>query len=610
MNQTQTVGYGRAQLAGTGRGRLAKLLGSLLCLQVIALAVIYYNRYPLEFPPTGMFGVNGYWAVILSGVVTTTALAYVSRTTLASFVATVAFYVFMHSNKLLYYSVPGGDTTGELIDLSMMSQFASVGPGLAAEFGYLRWPLNYTFAVLIKRVFEIGSLVPVVDLGYAIYTLAFVTAVWLFASRLGDGFSAFLAAAAYVVLSYPVLNNQFVPQFMALVLLVFLFHTIDRTGIQWRVVEGVLFVALVFAHPVFPVFYPLALMFRPAIRSLADDFRENTGHQTVAAGLRHPFQSLKRTYYQASLIPRDIPFYGRIVGLWGIYLMKNPPGYILSNFTEVGGEGAGSPVLRIVGAVLPISVGNGASNGGGTEVSLLYQYVPETLDTVVSWGSRVVIIALFGLLVVAFLYTDIGSQLGDDGSAGSSDYRLEIIVASTLLLVYAAVISATYGIRVLQVAFLPIAMFTVGMHTLKRPAVVLVVFLLVLSPMLLVNGYTDPTLRAGGNTIGYHETQAGYAIGPYSDGSAVLVPARTPTPIGTLENQGHTDLRSVVSAERAVPTSGLIVYSDRLTSYLELHGHDCRSTGVTDDRIYDGGADVLDTTSNDQPSNCLRQTLG
>lgn len=596
-----------------GNGRSWKILGILLCFQVTGLAAFYYYRYPLKFPAVDILSAYGYWALVVGTILTTTALVYVHRSPLVGFVSTLMFYVVLYSPSVLFYSVPGGDTNGEIIDLTLMSRFTRLSPTQSGQFGYLEWPMNYLYALVLKRVYELGDIISTVDVGFAIYSLLLLIAVFLFAYRIGDSFTAYLASVSYFVLSFPILNSQFVPQFLALVFLFFLFITMDREGVGWRVLEFTLFIVLVFTHPVFPVFYPIALALRPGIASVFTQIEDDTEFRTVSEALRHPISLLRRSASPETWLPNGYEMYFRIFATFTIYVIVNTPSRLVSWLLLTDTEAGGHPVVRVVTGLLPIST-SGTSTGGG-EVRLLYELVPQWVDLVVSTGSRIVVISLFVVLVVSFLFTD----SGNDQSANTfsvADYGVEIVVTCLVLFLVTSVISAAYGIRVFQVALLPVAVFFYGMQKYKRVAIVLIVCLAVMSPVLVANSYTDSALTGGGNTIGYQETQAGQVVDDHygyngTNTTDVIVPPRTPYPVGPLDGRRSIDVRFyLLFPEADVPASGPVVHSDRLVKYLEHRGYDCQLGTEENTVVYDNGAEVVWGANDDGLRECLRTDPG
>ncbi|WP_436926716.1 hypothetical protein [Halosimplex amylolyticum] len=606
MSQSShTDGIG-SRFSVADRNRLSKVAALALCLQIVGLALIYYHRYPLSFPATGILQAQGYWALVVVSVFTTTAFAYFTNAPLWSFASALLFYVMLYSNNLLFYSIPSGDTSGEIVDLTLLSRFTTLSAARAEGFGYLSYPLNHIFALLLNRVYDIGGIIPTMDLGYAIYTLTLVIAVWLFAFRLGDSFSAYIASVAYLILAKPVLNNQFVPQFLALISLFFLFNVVEKRGLQWRAVELALFVALVFSHPVFPVLYPLALLFRPVVSSLIRSYATDESFSTAADVFRHPLVLARRTLSLETWTSHGSSTYVRAVVFFSIYFVQNPPRSVV-DLVSSPGEAAGSPIVSLLSPFLPIST-ESAPSGGGPEEALLYDLVPRSLDLFVNQGSKFVLLALFGLLSVSFLLSHIGDPL-DEHRTGVLDYQVEIIFACFVFFLYSTMISSMYGTRVLQVAFLPTAVFFVGAVKFKRVFVVLIVVLALCSPVLTANFYVNNALTAGGDSIGYHETQAGELVGDQYPRHDVVVPPHTPYPVGPMNQSRQMDIRYFVfNSEARVPDSGPVIYSTRLTEYLRYLGYDCQLSTANRSVVYDNGAEVIWRPDGGSMLECLRAT--
>lgn len=570
-----------------------RLLYGVLFIEVSLFALVYYARYPLDHPLSGFFSANAYWALLFALLVSSLLLAYTVRTLTSSIAATAVFYFALHSNQLLYYGTVGGDTTSQVLELSLMARVSHITPSASPHFDYLAWPGHYLFATVTNSVVAFDDAVALVTVGYFVYSVVLLLAVWLFAYRFGDPFFAFFASATYFVLTFTVLNDQFVPQFLALILLVILFTLLDRTGLVWRVIEFALFGLLAITHLVFPLFYPAALMIRPAVQSLLASYRDDEDYSRLYQVLLHPADLLGRVGSVRTWLPRDNGVYFRIVGLWFVYLAVNAPelyGTLVSPF----GRTAGNPIERILADLF------WASSSTNAETVFLYDLAPRTLDVAVTWGSRVLLLLLFGILVGALLLNDTRATVSN--AREYVDYRLEVLAASIVLFGLTMGLGTIYGLRILQVVFIPLALFYYGLRSHRRTVGVVLACLLVVSPVLLANGYVNNSLTAGGNTMGYHETQAGRTVGEhYDDPGSVIVPPHTPYPIGTPTDPRNADIRLVVNDERvAVPTAGLVIHSDRLNDFLRYRGYSCQTNVGAQTVVYDNGrsgAKVIWTTN-------------
>ncbi|WP_255196460.1 hypothetical protein [Halorarius litoreus] len=586
-----------------GNLRLSKAIFTALTFQVGLFAIVYYRIYPLVFPGAKILQTYIYWLLLVTAIASAVALAYYGSSVISSFVATLVFYFTLTSYQILYFGGFGGDSTGEIIDISLMSRFVHLNPDLLPNFGYLNWPAHYFYALSISRIYSIENIINTTEIGHLTYFLLLLVAVWLFAYRLGNGFLAFVASSSYLIISLVPLNNQFVPQLLALGLLFVLVYLMNRDGRQWRLLEGVFFVTLVLTHPVFPVFYLIALSLRPGITSILQTYEHDESFSTVIGTLRHPLLLLKRLVSPAAWLSNGRTFYLWITGLWIVYFLKNSPTRVIS-FVTGSSEIGGNPFVRIFGSLLPI---NDSLDGGGeaeVQSNYLYELVPELVDAAVTRGSRIVVVSVFVLLVVSFLFSDIKKPVTATKSIG--EYRIELIIASGLILVFTAVVESTYGFRVLQVAFFPMMVFFYGLRTRRDLVVKVLICLALLSPVLLANIYVNSTLVAGGNTMSYDETKAGQTVGDHYDApESVIVPPHTPYPIGHRTTPAALDIRFVIQDEPEFQESGPLLYSTRLTKYLEYRGYECEIDPSENQVVYDNGAQLLWQSQQSQLGRCL-----
>jgi hypothetical protein len=579
-----------------------KILYILLSVEIAAFAILYINLYPLEFSATGYLSQIPlcYWIMLLVLIATSGLLAFHADSPFGSFVSTLSFYGSLNSHQFLFYSHVGGDVPGEIRDITQMLNFYHFDPTLPPIFLALQWPNNYTFLFVLKRTLGVQSVISAMDIGYMSYYFGLTVAVWLFAYRLDGGFFAYLASISYLMVSWSWINNQFVPQFLALILLFFLFYVRTTSGRRWFVLELALFLSLAFSHPIFAVFYPLFVVLKPGIESCLSYYRAQFPDAQLYQILLRPIPLLRPILSIRTWFPDKFDTYYRALVFGTIYATVYLFQYVLFRrqffvlLTAPVTEATGDPFSRIIQQFFAGSEGSVSE----PQVALLYELVPQTVDFIVSWGHRLVVIAMVVVFIVSLLWSQIRVV---------KEYQGEIIVICALVLASGWAINSEYGLRVLQIAFLPASVFFYGLSERgKRVIIVCILLLSLVSPVVLANLYVDQTLTASGNTIGYSESQAGKTIENYNEGERVLVPPSTPFPTGGVNSQSGHDISRLVDDKMINYGPGLMIYSDRLSYFLKYHRYNCDRSYLSTDVIYDNDVQVYRATAQEKLLSCTR----
>lgn len=581
---------------------VTKGLFVLLCIEITIFTVLYHAIYPLEFTPTGYLSQIpiAYWVILTALIFTSTLLAYHTNSQAGSLISTLTFYMVLNSYQFLFYSHVGGDVSGEIRDISKMLNFDHLQPTLSPAFHALQWPNNFTFLFIIKHTLGVQSVIGAMDIGYMSYYIGLTVAIWLFAYRLEGGFFAYLASISYLIISWTWLNNQFVPQLLAQVLLFFLFYVKSESNRRWLVIELILFFSLAFSHPIFAFLYPLVVMLRPGVVSCLLYYYNRFPNDRLFQILLRPSTLLRPVFSIRTWLPNDANTYYRLFCLGTVYASVYLFQYVylryqLFRFITVSAtESTDNPISEIQ-PQFPTSGGGSVSE---SQVALLYDIVPPVIDFVVTLGHQLVVLAMAVLLILSLLASKIET---------AKEYQVEIAVMGVLVFGFGWAIKSTYALRLLPIVFLPASVFFYGLSNRgKRVVIVCILLLSLISPVLLANFYVDQSLTAGGNTIGYSESQAGKTMENYVDDESVYHAPPNPYPSGGLTTTGAQDVRLLIEDDNNVSDSVFIVYSDRLLKFLGYHQYFCEENYLSNDIIYDNNVQLIRTTPQAKLLSCKR----
>jgi hypothetical protein len=489
-------------------------------------------------------------------------VATLTRSSLVTLGSIVGIALVLNFHYFLIYGVNGRDMRGEVSRLFFTLGRSHLGVDL---YSYFQWPVHFIVVQQIDRIVSL-SLVDTIWAGYLTYYVLFAVGVGVFAYSFTDGdtFSWVAAAVFYIVFTRQWLNNQFVPQFFALVVLLFLFAVRDVDDTRLRVLRGVLYLVLVLAHPFFFAFYVLYVLSLPFVRAVVDTI-EQMGtpdrplyYQTFET-VRHTPRAL--LFLGVNLRRQfDISWLNHVVFLVVSYLsfllvrfslFKERLLVLLAGPMTEGSSG------KIPARVMELLFGSsrfgaGQETGDMIDTVLLYELTPNVLKDITLYGT-------IGLLLVLLLVS--GVALLAKPSERISPPGIAITIAGVVYFV-AGFALPIIGTRAFQIVFLPLGTFLDEVRDHRKILKVFVLVVLVASPVVVANFVANYSLTGGGNTHDYLADETGRFLMEYSplerDGAVTYPAAGYPSdvtrtgeelPVSTVEEiviRGHDGSEVIV----------------------------------------------------------------
>lgn len=593
-------------------GRKVRLKSALivLSLSIAGLAVVYQQVYPLSLTAG-----TGYlsqvppvlWVFVVLALASLFFVATLARSPLGTLGSIVGLALVLNVHYFLVYGVTGRDMRGEVARLFFSLDRAHLGVDL---YSYFQWPVHFIVTQQLDRVLSL-PLTDMIWVGYLAYYVLFGCAIGLFAYSFTDGdtFPWIAAAVFYVVFTRQWLNNQFVPQFIALVVLLFLFAIHDVDDTRFRLLRGLLYVLLVLAHPFFFSFYLLYVLVLPSVRAVIGTL-ETVGtadrplyYQSLEV-VRHPLrgllalQSNLRRQFDVSWLT----YVGFLVGTYLAFLLVRFSLFKERLFLLLSGPMTESSSSKIPSRVMEILFGTSQYDGGAAGESavdtvLLYDLTSSVLKDITLYGTIGVLLALLVVSAIVLFLTP---------SSRVPSPSIGVVIAGVAYYV-AGFVLPLIGTRAFQVFLLPLGTFLKGVQEHRQYLYAFVLIALVVSPVVVANFMVNYSLTAGGNTHDLHADEAGRFLMAHSDlerhGAVTYPNAGFPV---DLTRSGEDLQISTVEAiiVAGANTSETIVYG-RTQEYEARHfGHRCSFRPDRRNVIYDNRIRVLEDSLVSEPFAC------
>lgn len=611
---------GSNRLPGSGEWglssvRVMKLALVGLCGSVVLFVHAYQTGYPL-----GLTHEQGYISQVPLSFWAATTLAIVSLLLLATSVRSIyavpvllwLFYLVFHSRQLLYYNLLMSDN-GSISEWNwILGQFHTLpAPDSPEYFAYLQWPLHHLLTMVIQRTAATG-IMDTIGVGFVAYLSVFAVGVFYFMyaySTRRVPFYLFAGGSLYLVISSYTLNNQFVPQFLGLTILVFLIPCHRKSGTRWAGLRICLFFALVVAHPFIYIFYIAAFLLSPLVsaakRTLSNE-TEPTDSVFGALGRfgRNPgrlclvwLRNVARGYRSSRWISWSVT----LVAVYVTFLVYRFVSFQLTVFYKISQSepGVSQTPFSVIVELLPgplrelVPIAETGGTDSSSATMLLYDLVPQGIHPITRNATIAIIVSVFGLLLLSQLLQRVDRV---------QPLPVSLFSAGSLYFVVGGMLPLLAK-RALQVVFLPMV---TALDVLDRRPIasrVVIALLLVSSPVILANGLVNQSIAAGGNTEGFHTTRAGLQLSQTAQ-QQVVVAHQNSRPLTARD--GVVSIQQVMEGEYSPSEDDLVVSSPFVDQYVRYYAYDCPIEPEYNDVVYDNRASGLWLSGPESSIECVR----
>lgn len=564
----------------TAGQRQAKIVAILLLVLISLFVYVNWEIYPLRLTLTEGYLVQipiYYWILLTVTLLCSLGLVWFRPTPLISLISAIIFFVISSSYQFLFRGLFGGDYS--ITNYELLRQESTLSPDL--HFSYLQFSQSW----ILHRIQYLTSFteydtLTTIEFGFFLYIMLFAIAVWSFVyMSLRNSLYAFIAAAVFFVTVRWFLNFQYVPQFFALILLLFLLAAHHKSGHAWTGIKFLLFVALVLSHPMFFAFYLAALLFYPAISGIFDGLRgESLVHNqpfiiATISTVRTPVTFLKGSMnttirilfnqswqrYAVSAVAIYLLFYFFRFFHWQQRMMRT---YLFSDH-----RGHTAQFLDWFGLDIDYNLEEIDVELEAT-TQPLYHLSSVEISSITTTGTMIFIIVAGLLLAVTSLLRPIGEF---------RPFNIAVFVAGFSYFITGLALNIL-GTRALQVIFIPFILSLTVLDRRRTIGLLIIVLLLTASPVLVANSLNNATLAGGHSTGDYYTEEAGEFLEEY-DYDTVIQARTTQYPVDVTNEKKHIwirDLLDIPGQDPHIAESGDYIQFDyRLYHDVDRHLHQC-----------------------------------
>lgn len=576
----------------------AKLAAILLFFTITALVLVYRTINPLTLTLTEGYHAQIpflYWFLVSTIILLLAIIKYLTNSALLSLLSTIVFFMVYSVYQFFFTHLFGGDINP--ISLHTVQENTHLSPD--THFSYLEFPLFwFTHRVLYLIPFDQVDMITGIERGFAVLIFLFSIAVWTFvSSNTRSPRYSFFGAAFFVAVSHIFWNFQYVPQFFAFVILVFLFSIHTRSGKRWMTLKLLLFTALVLSHPMFFIFYLASVFLYPVVKSAWHSFDavESTEDasliRSVARSLRAAPTYLRTFTSQLRHELTDLRWMVSALILFTVYLaaflyrqLAWQTSLVISLQRSVGGHSA-----EFVTRFVPfISVDYGEETATEeTPRELLYHLSSEQLSSFTT-NATMLLILIGGLLLVFLLMIRDRRDI--------SRFNMAILAVTGAYFAVGIIVNI-HGTRALQVVFLPLILSLVVVKELANRERVLVatmiVIILLASPVAFANSINNAELVGGHSTGDYHTEQAGLWVDDH-EWDTIVQPRRTIYPLDIHADRSHINIQTLTSdieESNNVGQGALVQFDYRMYHNTQYRAHACNF--AEQNAIYDNSNKIL-----------------
>jgi hypothetical protein len=195
------------------------------------------------------------WPGILLSLIGLFLTGYYSKRKSIKAICTLLFPLILYSYSFYFYYLPTADS-GDV--RSMFEIFHLVGIN-SSVVSYFQYPIYFTLNEITSQISGI-DVIGIETIFYALYGMLFSLYLYLFLFKeTKNNFNqvALLGVFIYFTVSFTYLNYQWVPQTLALVFFFLLLLTVDHQALEYKLINFLLFTALVFTHAFLPLIFLL-----------------------------------------------------------------------------------------------------------------------------------------------------------------------------------------------------------------------------------------------------------------------------------------------------------------------------------------------------------------
>ncbi len=439
-----------------------------------------------------------FWLILLISPFLLYLIAKDSKNPLVPLACVILYFFLFYSWGLYFFSHPTISDIGSSTRYQeILSSIAHIGPQeidaqkFVSASRYFRWPVYFIFSKVFSTTLGIGS-IQTINLGFFSLLLILPFLLSLFFKRTNrDEITTiyFITPALYLTLGWHFINDQFVPQFLALLYLIILFGCYlkyrNRKNPLFLLLMIIFYALIVFSHPFMFLFFLVAIIFE--IYWL--EYVEMKRSKFISYGLIIIFISMLFPYY--------------------------------SDYYSLASSATGGQSWRTFQQFFS----QRSPGEAGYQVQKFYHLVPRIFDQLMSNLSRVIITVVFLIVVIGLLYYIIKKRK-------LFDFDISILIGSASWFVL-GLANLVLGQRALQIAALPLArQLKYSRRLFKHMLKVIVVFIIIAPSAFVANSMVNSSIAGDKGIQDSVENIAGRFMDKHITNESIISSAQNPYPTG------------------------------------------------------------------------------
>ncbi len=458
-------------------------------LNLFLLSLLQCYPIPISLTTASFFQIPIYfWPVLIISPVLLYIIAKIFRNKFVLILCAMFYFFIFYSYGLHFIIHPTfSDIGGATLFQEYLPTITHIGAAEINTIGYLQFPVFFIFSKIFSSILG-TSPVLTLNLGFFSLITLFPIFLILFNENRGNFSNTekyFIIPALFLTLSYYFLNDQFVPQFLALIFLIILFGCYKKyresNNYLFFVFIVIFYILTVFSHSFIFLFFLVAII----------------------------FEMIWIVYIEKK--------YSSVISYEMIIMLFLIPSVYLSVYIEeikqvtiFGGSS------RIIGYIL-------SPTDASIRIYPLYHLVPEFIDQLFSFLSKGIVAGAFIIVLIGFLFYLLEKK-------GILDFG--IIIGSFLWFIM-GFFRLVLGERALQVA--PLAVSSHFKHPYKifsYLSKIIIVFILI-SPFLFISNTVINESIAGERLVQDNEENiACKFLESHNDDISDIVVAQNAYPVG------------------------------------------------------------------------------
>lgn len=535
--------------------------------------ILYDNKGFLEQIPVS------FWITIILIITTLLILNFFSDEFHVSIFSTCLLYMVLFSYQFLFTGLFGGDIVSERQNI--IRQNAYLTPEI--HFNYLQFPAHW----ISQRIFYLvvwneASIISGIEFGFLIYIFLFALAVWTFIYSFSDSYYIpFVGSAVFASIASHFWNFQFVPQYLALIILAFLIGITNKTGWNWLLIKVALFITLVNSHPMFFIFYLIPVLIYPIIKGIseANDVESNgkisfgSSILQIASSLSTFFPQSMRNIYDNLTEFREITYALSLVIIYAFIFLYKQVIWQQSLFA-ISTKSVRAGSAEYIDKFVPFIDTSYRASSNVDAIGprrLLYLSTSEQVSTMITYWTISLIFAGSMFVIVLYLVQD---------KRKISPFQISVLLISAIYFVLGFSLNIL-GSRAIQVAYLPLVLGITAIEdaedTKKLVMLGIVTIIILSSPILVLNSLSNAENTGGGKTGDFYTEQAGQWLDS-NDWEYVINPRQTLYPIDKDGTKTKTQIRFLAfhySENENVPKQTYVLYDGRMINKISHRVHKC-----------------------------------